>query len=103
MSLLRQAQADRPPREELVDKLLLVFRDFEEPADRETALRRQAMLEQSDQMLADLLSIGTPRQFAHASELFADLAGDLRAIAGLPESIAGGGDAARRVPVSQPL
>jgi len=84
MALLRRLSADKPSKAAAVEQVLEVFKDFGEPADAKDAQRRAAVSLQSDQMLADLLSIGPPRQYRHLQDLFAGFASDLRSIADLP-------------------
>lgn len=84
MALLRRLSTDKPSLPIAVDQVLAVFKDFGEPADAKDAQRRAALSLQSDQMLADLLSIGPPRQYRHLRDLLGDFASDLRSIADLP-------------------
>ncbi len=86
MTLLRELTMSKPPLAEAVEQVLTVFKDFGEPADASEAERRVLLSRQSDQMLADLLSIGPARQYRHLRELFGDFAADLRSIADLPSA-----------------
>lgn len=83
-ALLHQLSVEKPSLEVAVVQVLTVFKDYGEPADAKDAQRRATVSLQSDQMLADLLSIGPPRQYQHLRDLFADFASDMRSIADLP-------------------
>ncbi|MFK7967516.1 MAG: DUF6279 family lipoprotein [Burkholderiaceae bacterium] len=86
MALLRELTASQPPLDEAVEQVLAVFKDFGEPTNTSEAERRAQVSLQSDQMLADLLSIGPARQYRHLRDLFGDFAADLRSIGDLPSA-----------------
>ena len=89
LALLHDTRQQQPPVAQVTPAVLRLLRDIGEPADPQVAARRQQRMAQSDQMLAELLAIGTPRQFRHARDRFAGFAADLRAIGDLPDRAAG--------------
>lgn len=83
MVLLRQLSAEQPDLETAEREVRSMFRRWGQ--SRQAMARPQAggTVHRSDQIIADMLAIATPAQFAHARKLLAGFAEDLRGVGGM--------------------
>lgn len=86
MAMLRGLIQQQASMTEAVSQVREYFQDYESPTDSRDLIRRDQLARASDQMLAELLEIGSATQFEHARGVFAGFAADLRSIANMSDA-----------------
>ncbi len=88
MALLRRLATDKPEVRVATDEIRLAFREYGKSQDDSAARQSDSRVRRADQIVTDMLAIARPAQFAHARDLFAGFADDLRGVSGLPVAAA---------------